>query len=200
MNKIVVPIIAIVIILLSNIYTFNCGKSHYQINGHTHLCDIIEDNLPNMEKYYNYHNIVPILILVPILFVRDKVRFLKYAATYLLIFFTIRAITIAVTVLPNSNSSPLQRLDPIHYILGHSYDKISSGHFAFAFILFSLYIKFNVLSTMWAIILGILVIGNGVFLVMVRAHYTVDIVISFVISFLLLNGYEISKFIESYVN
>ena len=116
---------------------------------------------------------------------------------YLMIpIFLVRCITIYSTILPKLDHCDVKNIFYLCFF-GGCYDKIFSGHFAVTYLLTLLLHENNYINTyvLWAIN-----IINGLFIIVSRNHYTIDIVVSlFVVWLVFYNKINICRYIENYV-
>lgn len=189
MNKVEIERTRIIIItLLFLVYNYffqyfihTIGKGHYH---HTsRLYDICHKYLPNYEKYELIGNLYIGFVFLITLFN------LSYAVLIMIIFefiaylipiFFVRTIFALVTVLPPSSKCVYNPYTSI--VNGGCYDKIFSGHFASIFLLTLLLKKYNIISMPILILLNVI---NVLIILSTRIHYTIDILVSFCITYLM---------------
>jgi len=88
----------------------------------------------------------------------------------------IRSILTLITVLPKSSNCDYN-LD-MAFINGGCYDKIFSGHTALIFILTLVLQKYKIIDFATLIILNII---NVSIILLTRTHYTIDVIVSFLV-------------------
>lgn len=104
---------------------------------------------------------------------------------YFIIIMFIRMIMMNVTILPK-NKKCNGEFSFMSSLNGHCYDKIFSGHFASTFLL--VLILYNNKIATNSLILGGLTISNALLILLLRSHYTIDILVSaIVVLFVYLN-------------
>lgn len=144
---------------------------HVELYDLGHLC------LPNLEKYEYLINYVTLgsLFLLCIFFSSYLFEFIKLYT----IIFLLRLLFTNCTVLPKMKHC---KVSDIMSVNGYCYDKIFSGHASFVclFTLFLLQSKYISLGTM--IILNLL---NGLLIVSTKAHYTIDVLIAFMVTIII---------------
>lgn len=165
---------------------------YFASNYHTYLIGISQDNpplkdcghelLPNLSHYPYIRDIVlPFFVLPFILAFINKKNVMPCFFEfwhYFLIIITLKAITIFFTYIPPSNTyCHLTRQ------LNHCYHQIFSGHNSFAFLSFLLYLKHDIVSFLYIF----LVICYSILILMTRCHYSVDIIVSYIIVYLLVD-------------
>jgi hypothetical protein len=150
--------------------------------------DVMHKLLPkDVEKEWIINYII-LLSLVPLLLDFNTELLYNFVGLFLTINL-IRDITVNLTILPkNTECIPDKTL--MSHILGSCYDKIFSSHFAFVYLLTLLYYSYGYISNI-PVLIGINVI-NALIILITRAHYTIDIVMSFfVCSFIFVQNYNI---------
>jgi hypothetical protein len=165
---------------LANYHTYKIGTQ--QECTSKPLQDVMHDILPDWSRYVHVRDLVLPLFFIPILFIESKQSFLFDLWNYFLIIVTLKAITIFFTFLPPSNPDCHTK----KYI-NHCYHQIFSGHNSLVFLLYLLYIKHSTWFT-YNVVLIAPVIVYSILILMTRAHYTVDILISYIIVFLIMKS------------
>lgn len=155
----------------------NTGHEFYKNRTNVNIYDIIHVNFPNYEQYELMTNVIALCTLVPLIHKYNKEIFFKFVKL-LLIIYSIRDITINLTILPK-NEICLVKTDTYSHIVGSCYDKIFSGHFAFVYILSLLYYS-NKYITNIPVLVGWNIL-NGFVIIITRSHYTNDVIVSFFI-------------------
>lgn len=184
--------------LISMNFVFNRGKLHYENGNWTgEVYDIIQNNFPDYSRFNYTKNLYLLVFIVPLLFSTaskqnlssDLYTFLKW---FLVIIF-IRALTIPLTILPKQKLCSPKQFNLFHGTIGGTcYDKIFSGHFAFG-LLFSFWlVKFNYVSntTTNIFLLAIINIIHAFILGITRSHYTIDLAVSALVVYLVLNHFK----------
>lgn len=140
--------------------------------------DIGMKYIPNLSKYkfleYVSHFIAFVL---PICFGLD---IFKQYLSYYIIVMLIRYVFICLTILPKDKQCDSTSLGFYHYITGHCYDKIFSGHFSSTFLL-SLILLDNGFNIYYLYGLNI---ANAFLILSLRFHYTIDIVVGALVTLL----------------
>jgi hypothetical protein len=90
----------------------------------------------------------------------------------------IRSILTLINILPKSSECNYN--PALAFINGGCYDKIFSGHTAFVYVLTLLLNKYKIINFATLIILNIL---NVSIILLTRTHYTIDIIVSFLVSY-----------------
>jgi len=155
-------------ILCNNINSF--GKKYYP--HPIHIYDLGFDYLPNLNKFAYISDIIVVLscLFLPGIFTKF---------IYLIIpIFLIRAITIHLTLLPSVENCHIPSVIYSKFF-GGCYDKIFSGHFAIVFLITLLLLEKSYISLYALTLINFL---HGLFIIAVRNHYTIDIVVSFFVT------------------
>jgi uncharacterized membrane protein len=144
--------------------------------------DIMHKFFPEKEDLYWMCNVILIITLIPLIKENNKQLYFDFVILLLLINF-IRDITINLTILPKNKTCNLDKYNDLESnLLGACYDKIFSGHFAFVFLLSLIYYSNSIITNIPLLIGWNLF--NALIILIVRSHYTIDIVVSlFVCSF-----------------
>jgi hypothetical protein len=175
--------IIIVSLMLMNIIAFY-NESHYESyyssrikNNKTNpkVYDVGHKYLPNIAKYEYMVNVI-LGLSACIFFIYPKI-FLPFCVLYLVIIF-IRSITIQLTVLPKTTCDIKTSFD----LSGYCYDKIFSGHTAFMCLLTLFLFNLKKMPLFALIIINVL---YGSLIIATRSHYTIDVFIAFIVTFLI---------------
>lgn len=160
--------------------------------------DILQEKLPNLseESKLSKHNRTGIFkgilslddflaIALFILFlVIHKLKYIKDLAILYILIRGFRLITMSVTVLPQPNNNckpPSERNMIDRWLSGGCNDSIFSGHTALMIILL-LYINKGVKSSFMKCMMMLFAVGYSLLIIMLRNHYTVDVVLAWFIS------------------
>jgi hypothetical protein len=172
-------------IFLSNYLTHQWGKNFYEGQVRDgEVFDILHQITPDLHSWYGLNDIVLGLILVSFIFIPNNVSILEeFVAKFLLIMF-VRALTIVSTILPKHKQCE-SKLGWIQMIKGQCYDKVFSGHTAFVLLATLIYQREGIIG--WPLFFG-LNIFNILSIILVRAHYTIDIILAIVITYLVYDG------------
>ena len=92
----------------------------------------------------------------------------------------VRSIFSLFTVLPKSSKCVYNPY--IAALNGGCYDKIFSGHFSFVFVLTLLLNKYNIITMPIVVLLNVV---NILIILSTRIHYTIDILVSFCITYVM---------------
>lgn len=169
-----ITILTIIVYLLANCFSYKIGSSRL---SQPPLYDVMHNILPNLSKYVHVRDIILIIIILPILFLKHLWIFIPDLWYAFMIVLLIKAICIFFTYIPSSHPSCH---NPNYLDLNHCHHCAVSGHSALCMILAILYIKggFNE----W--IIGISVLLYSILILMTRAHYSQDIIQGLLFAFL----------------
>jgi hypothetical protein len=149
--------------------------------------DIMHKYLPDWSNYDWLNNAILLVTIIPLVYQNDKNLYFDFVSLIIIINI-IRDIIINITILPKDKNCDLKKYSFMYSTaFGACYDKIFSGHFAFVFILTLLYNSYSIITNMPMIILWN--IFNAVSILLIRSHYTIDIIISVFISLGVFNEY-----------
>ena len=175
----------VAIIFLSNIYTHELGKWFYEHNdSHGKVFDILHEITPDLHGHIPYNDIILMATIVSFLFVPNNLAILKEFAGKFLLIMLVRALTIVSTILPKHDKCASD-LKWYHYLKGQCYDKVFSGHTAFVLLATLIYLREGILS--FPVFLAIN-LANWISIILVRSHYTIDIILAVVITLLVYDG------------
>lgn len=182
MNKMLIIGIFILYLVYShfiNKYLDTIGKHHY--NDEIRIYDLCHRYLPNCEKYEFIGNIYIIIVSFFILFKPSKsISIIFDMISFIIPIYFIRSILTLINVLPKSSECNYN--PSLAFVNGGCYDKIFSGHTAFVYILTLLLNKYKIINFATLIILNIL---NVSIILLTRTHYTIDIIVSFLVSYIM---------------
>jgi hypothetical protein len=142
--------------------------------------DVGHEMMPDLSAFVTLRDIVLPLFLIPFLWVSEKKHFIKLAVEGFMYLVTLKAIAIFFTILPPSNPECAKNKR-----YNHCFHQMFSGHNSFVLLLCILYLKF--LPPRQEIRIGLVTatILYSLFIIMTRAHYTVDVIVSYMIVLLL---------------
>ena len=164
-----VPLI-VGILLTSNISTHILGTNYYK-NRVIEIYDIVHQNTPDL---YEFEYVVD----------GSKV-FYEFSGKMLLLLL-LRSITIFPTLFPkHKNCCCSSTLSWYQLVRGQCYDKIFSGHMCFT-LLGTLYFLREGFITPFSF--GLLNSFAAATIIITRSHYTVDVILAFIITYFVFNG------------
>ena len=137
------------------------------------IYDIIHNNLPSTRKLMTIVDATPFILLVVIFFI--DINLFYNIMGFLVPIFIFRLLVINITILPKDKKCDIKNS---RVYTGGCYDKVYSGHFAVIFtsllVLYTnQYIDLFSLITLSTI--------SGLLIITSRSHYTIDIIVSFLV-------------------
>lgn len=177
--------------VFATIFTYTKGESLRKIDS-TNYYDIIQHSFPDYSQYHHIKNGITLLILLPFVLFWSKSKLsgiIDDLVVILPIIIIVRSILTMVTILPSVRESEIPKTHHfLDYFIGDNHDRMFSGHVALVFLLSFLLIKWNYIHLNGQIVLGGLIVYNIIhaFIVIVtRSHYTIDVLNSLLITYLL---------------
>lgn len=184
---------AIVIHFLATNFTYTKG-SQLELLTENNYYDIIHHNFKDYSAFHYTKNVITGLFVLPFLFNLNKLRSISNSMSLLFLIpllIIIRSLFTSVTIFPatrengpNANENTLKEISFIDHFFGDNYDRMFSGHISFAIVLSYISIKLNLVSLPLIIIANLI---HAFVIVVTRSHYTIDVLNSGLITFLLLN-------------
>ena len=153
------------------------GKS---IN-HIYLPDILQDNLPNLFRYHRFIDIFIVIFMIvsfSYLYITVNQTIVYKTLIFLAIVFSVKEIFSYVTVLPDASKCCDQKHETNKFF-GSCNGLIFSGHTAS--VLAVVYVLSEYVSRSVSVSLYIATIIYGILIVLVRNHYSIDILVAFVV-------------------
>ncbi len=176
----------LVVIGISNYCTHMFGKTFYQKeeNKDVKIFDLLWHITPDLHQYRVVNDLLPLGLFLFFLMVPNVGPLLKEFFGKFLIILLVRALTIVSTILPKHEKCN-DNLNWHDYILGQCYDKVFSGHISFVLLICLILLREGILSlpTFFAIV-G----AQFATIILSRSHYTVDVVLGIVITYLVYDG------------
>jgi hypothetical protein len=175
----------LLIIVLSNIYTFYFGRWFYERNdSNGKVFDILHEITPDLHDHIPYNDIILGLTILSFMFIPNSAGILKEFAGKFLLIMLVRSLTIISTILPKHEKCSSE-FKWYHLFKGQCYDKVFSGHTAFVLLATLIYLREGIVS--FPLFLAINV-TNWAAIILTRSHYTVDIILAIVITWLVYDG------------
>jgi hypothetical protein len=138
--------------------------------------DVGHEIMPDLSALVTLRDIILPLFLLPFIWVQEKKHFAKLAVEGFMYLVTLKAITIFFTILPPSNPECARKKR-----YNHCFHQMFSGHNSFVLLLCILYLKFLPPRQETQAGLIAATISYSLFIIMTRAHYTVDVIVSYMI-------------------
>jgi len=172
-----------VVIIVFAFLVHQFGKDYYTQRLQKNKCnpkvfDLGHKYLPDLSD----NQILPILLnIVPFIPLIVGVTFTQEYVSFFIVILLIRVVFNIVTILPKHKTCD-DSYNWSNVIFGHCYDKIFSGHMASSTLLSLLLYKNNIFTNIPVhITLNIL---NGLLLLILRWHYTIDLFVAIVVTLL----------------
>jgi hypothetical protein len=162
----------LILVILFNLFTFYKEQHYRQHFKTSKIYDLGHHVFPNLYKHEYIINYIAYLGIIVLIITNNILDFLKLFFIILII----RFLFTQITVLPKMKHCKINHFSP----LGYCYDKIFSGHISFIFLcsLFLLETKYISIYT-----LACINIINSILIISTRAHYTIDVIIAFMVTF-----------------
>lgn len=173
-----VIIVFCIIINRSNLHYLEIrSEKFYQNKSNSKkVFDLFHNLLPHIEKWEYASDVLFILVF---LFMAFKNLNLVYTAVgYLIAIIIVRTLFVNLTVLPKNEICSIHDSSSFR---GGCYDKIFSGHYAGTLLMTILLYNHHYINTMWLFMINIV---NALVILISRNHYTVDIVVSIFVVFI----------------
>jgi len=193
-------IFLVILITVIDVFIGHKMESNKKPKGVRENCitDIIQERLPNLSeskrwsKQSNNGLLKGILSLddflalaiIIVFFMVHKLKYVKDIAILYILIRGFRLITMSVTILPQPNGKckpPSERSSIDRWLSGGCNDAIFSGHMSMVLILL-LYISKGVKSIFIKSMMILFALGYSLLIIMLRNHYTVDVILAWFIS------------------
>lgn len=148
------------------------------------LPDILLDTNIYFDNLVPYMDVIILLFLLPLLYknVSNNFETLFKFMGFVAFFRVICNFSTLLPCLKSRYDEERSREDYIlNYIIGHNYDKIFSGHTSFVILCMLITITNNLVSDLSKIVMIILGVIYSILIVLTRQHYTVDVVLAYMI-------------------
>lgn len=179
---------SILIHFLATDFTFNKGSELTLLTKENYY-DIIHHNFKDYSAFHYTKNAITASFILPFLFNLEKIKSIEGQSLLLIpLIVVIRSLFTSVTIFPatreNGPNDQTQKtkFSFLNYFIGDNYDRMFSGHISFAVVLSYLAIKLNLVSLPLIIIANLI---HAFIIVVTRSHYTIDVLNSGLITFLL---------------
>jgi hypothetical protein len=173
-------ILLIIIVLILLVHKFNLdhldhhSEKFYQNNkNYKSVKDILHHMVPHISALEYAPDILTVLVFAYMMIMKYQL-FNQYFG-FLITIMLVREFVVRLTVLPKNKLCKIQHQNTLR---GGCYDKIFSGHFANVFLMTLLLYDNQLIHTLIAIVINLV---NMIFIILSRAHYTIDIVVSIMV-------------------
>lgn len=155
------------------------------------IYDIVHKYIPYWKNVKWLDSLIVFITLIPLIYTNKKELYIDFVILSIIVNI-IRDITINLTILPKAKECNIKDIDFVYSTMaGGCYDKIFSGHAAIVFLLTLLYYSNSIITN-----IPILVLWNilsTISILLIRSHYTIDIFVSFLVTYIVFNEYMIRK-------
>jgi hypothetical protein len=161
------------------------GEVHYEVEKATHVFDLAHKYLPDLHDWQWIINIIPVLVIVYVIALPDGSRIFRDTFFMFILVLALRTLTAMSTILPKHDGCEVGSKFWNIFQGGGCYDKIFSGHTALVTLLLLNLLRAGCisLSAFWG-----LSAAEAATILLTRGHYTVDVVLGFLISYLVWDG------------
>jgi hypothetical protein len=173
------------VLLLSNYCTNELGKNFYaKQETEVKIYDILHENTPDLHNWREFNDLIVVGLIVSAFFIPKPFPIVKEFLGKFLLIMLVRALTIVSTILPKH-----EQCDPkntwIQMVKGQCYDKVFSGHMSFVLLATLILLRENIISLSTFFLLNIAQFSS---IILTRSHYTVDVILGIVITYLVYDG------------
>ena len=184
-QKVIAAIGVLLFIMLSQWAIETLGEQHYEIGENNTIFDLAHKVLPDIHQHEWIINVLPVALVFWMVLLPDSYDMLKTVMVLYLITLSIRVLTAVSTILPKHEKCEVGSKFFNIFQGGGCYDKIFSGHAAFVTLLLLVLLKAGHMS---AAVFWLLLAANTFAILATRAHYTVDVVLGILMSYLVFDG------------
>jgi hypothetical protein len=181
-------IVFILFIINGSTYITNwLGKEFYESEFRVNsVFDLFHEYTPDFHKFEFLINIIPFAILGCLFFCGLPLDSIKEFAWKLLLIYVIRALTVITTILPKHEKCNYEiSTFSLTTFLGGCYDKVFSGHMALTLLGTLIYYREKYISFSSFALINIV---EAVLIILTRAHYTIDVFLAILITYLVYDG------------
>jgi hypothetical protein len=160
--------------------------------NHKKVQDIFHDILPHIEHFEYASDIIAISVIGYLAIMRFDLLYHLGGLVFTLTL--LRQFIIQMTILPKNTVCDIKNTSMIR---GGCYDKIFSGHFGITFLTTLILLENGLINKFIVILINLV---NGIFILLSRNHYTIDIIVSiFVVIIIYQNNLNICEYLDKYL-
>jgi hypothetical protein len=174
----------LLLVFVSNYYVQVLGNEFYKSDQKGKIFDLLHITLPDLHEYKPYNYVIITLTALSFFFIPNPIPIVKEFAGKFLLIMVVRAITTIATILPKHDKCDTQ-MGLLDYFKGNCYDKVFSGHTAFVLLATLIFWRQGLISPAFFYFINIL---NMAIIILTRSHYTVDVILAVVITYLVYDG------------
>jgi len=154
--------------------------------------DIFHDILPHIEHFEYASDVIAISVIGYLAIMRFDLLYHLGGLVFTLTL--LRQFIIQMTILPKNTVCDIKNTSMIR---GGCYDKIFSGHFGITFLTTLVLLENGLINKFIALLINLV---NGIFILLSRNHYTIDIIVSiFVVIIIYQNNLNICDILDKYL-
>lgn len=160
--------------------------------NHKKVQDIFHDILPHIEHFEYASDVIAISVIGYLAIMRFDLLYHLGGLVFTLTL--LRQFIIQMTILPKNTVCDIKNTSMIR---GGCYDKIFSGHFGITFLTTLVLLENGLINKFIALLINLV---NGIFILLSRNHYTIDIIVSiFVVIIIYQNNLNICDILDKYL-
>jgi hypothetical protein len=171
-------IMIITVLVMMNGLSNKIGNWYYHKKPDIQIFDVVHHYLPQLDR--DYHYIIDFIVGSAAGVVIMSGHFNEYI-TELLTILSIRAVTNNVTIFPKDPNIPYSDDNSLVTVFKGYYDKVFSGHTSTLFLAYLFILENSILPIE---LVAAVFIPTIMSIIMMRSHFTVDIILAIVITFL----------------
>jgi hypothetical protein len=171
-------------VFASNYFVQVLGDEFYKTDQKGKIFDLLHITLPDLHEYKPYNYVIITLTALSFFFIPNPIPIVKEFAGKFLLIMVVRAITTIATILPKHDKCDTQ-MGLLDYFKGNCYDKVFSGHTAFVLLATLIFWRQGIISPAFFYFINLL---NMAMIILTRSHYTVDVILAVVITYLVYDG------------
>lgn len=133
------------------------------------LQDTLHTFLPDLSRWVYVRDVILCMFFLPFFYVTNKWTFVQQLISGFMVVLLVKAVSIFFTFIPPSNPHCKEK----KYV-NHCFHSSTSGHASLTLLLAILYLQHGLFNEKEEIVYGIVLL-YCIFILMTRAHYTVDI-------------------------
>lgn len=182
--KVFYAVLCVGFIFLSNYLVEMIGRWHFAQSDTKQPFDLLHLALPDLHDYKWMVNVLPLSLLAFVFLQSNGALIFKEAVLFLAMILVIRALTTLSTILPKHDRCV--EPDTVSLFLGNGcYDKIFSGHMSFVAIFTLVLLGHGNISFPAFAAVNVV---QAALILLARSHYTVDVILGFVLTYLVYDG------------
>jgi len=174
----------LVLVFASNYFVQVLGDEFYKSDQKGKIFDLLHITVPDLHEYKAYNDVIITLTALSFFFIPNPIPIVKEFGAKFLLIMVVRALTTIVTILPKHDKCDTA-MGLFNYFKGNCYDKVFSGHTAFVLLATLIFWRQGIISPAFFYFINLL---NMAIIILTRSHYTVDVILAVVITYLVYDG------------